>query len=163
MRWKRYAVAFLVMAVAGLAVRVYAPAIIGEMFGEGEFGLRFFSSRLLLPALVAVVAGYLLPKGFFLWGLAVISLHPLVEAWKTRLADAGGAFGPSGIGNEQLLGLAFVLVMMLLVYALACTLAAALGAGLRLLWWWIRGESVSGKLGMTSEDGRARVMRGEVA
>jgi hypothetical protein len=141
-QWKKYVLAFLVVAIVGLAVTIYAPAAVGELFGVNAFSLKFLSSSLLPPALVAAVAGYVLPKGFFLWGVAVIFLHPLVEAWQTHRANAGGAFGPSGIGDEQILGLALVLVMMLTGYAFACTVAVALGAGLRLLWWRLRGESL---------------------
>ncbi len=133
MQRKKYIVAFLVVAILGLAVRIYTPVVVGELFGTNAFGLKFLGSRLLLPAIVAAVAGYVLPKGFFLWGVGVVFLHPLVEVWQTHRANEGGAFGPSGIGDGQIFGLALLLVMMLTVYAFACTAAAALGAGLRLL------------------------------
>jgi hypothetical protein len=74
----------------------------------------------------------------------------LVEVWQTHRANEGGAFGPSGIGDEQIFGLALLLVMMLTVYAFACTAAAALGAGLRLLWWRLRGEPIGARLGIFS-------------
>jgi hypothetical protein len=91
-RWKIYALVFLATAIAGLAIRMYGQDIVIELFGEGWFILTFLAPTLILPAFVAAVVGYVLPRGFFLWGIAVIFLHPLVEAWQTHLASAGGGF-----------------------------------------------------------------------
>lgn len=144
-RWKVYILAFLVAAVLGLTVRIYAPVVIGELFGANAFGLKFLGSKLLLPALVALVVGYILPKGFYLWGIAAILLHPLVEASSINRALEGGVLESSELGS-----LTVVTAITLIVNMGLCTIAAALGAGLRLLWWRLRGESVRGRLGISS-------------
>ena len=154
MRWRKYALAFLATALAGLVAWVLTtPAVAGRLLGDAAYVaaysfplFRYFGMPLL--ALVAVLVGYLLPKGFFLWGIALVSLRPIVEAWQTSWADSQGAFGPSGLDGSQLAGLLFVQVTILVVTVIVCTAAAALGAGLRLLWWWIRGESVQSRLGI---------------
>lgn len=69
---KRGILVFLATAVAGLAVWVMsAPSVAGRLFGEGAYVaayshplLRFFGLPLL--AIVATVAGYLSPRGFWL-------------------------------------------------------------------------------------------------
>lgn len=151
MRWKRYVITFLATALVGLVIRKYASGVVGDLFGQDAFGLKFLGSRLLLPMLLAAVVGYLLPKGFFLWVIAVMSLHPLEEARQTGWANEWGAFGSSGIGDSELLGLIFVPLMMLALLAFVCTIASALGVGLRLLWWRYRGESVGSRLGLASD------------
>ncbi len=142
--WRRkYALAFLATALVGLAIRVYTQNIVTGLFGAepGEvlFTLLPVIEGLFLPALVALLVGYVLPKGFFLWGIAVVLLHPLNQAlWINRALEAG-VIESSGLG-----GLVVVETTFLLLFAGACTGAAALGAGLRLLWWWLRGESIGG-------------------
>jgi len=65
-----------------------------------------------LSALVAAVAGYLLPKGFWLWGVAVISLYPVLFATLTayginqRLLEAWSLSGLMLVGVAVLVGLA---------------------------------------------------------
>jgi len=89
-------------------------------------------------------------QGVFLWGFAVVLLHPLAEARQTQRANEWGAFGPSGIGDPELMGLILVYVAILSVFAVVFTVAAAIGAGLRLLWWRLRGEPALARLGLTS-------------
>lgn len=145
-RRKAYVLAFLVAAVLGLAARVYGRDVVVVLFGEGLFNLTFVVPRLLLPALVALLVGYVLPKGFFLWGVAVLLLHPIAEASAVDLALDAGV-----ISSSDLSGLLVVTAITLVVFMALCTVAAALGAGLRLLWWRVRGESVRGRLGVASE------------
>lgn len=131
----------------GLAARVYGRNITVVLFGEGSFDLTFIVPRLLLPALIALLAGYVLPRGFWLWGGAAVLLHPLAEAASTNRALEAGVVDSSELG-----GLLVVTVVTLIVYAVLCTIAAALGAGLRLLWWRLRGEPVGARLGLSSGD-----------
>ncbi len=158
---KRGIIVFLATAVVGLAVwAVSTPSVIGRLFGEGAYVaayshplLRFFGLPLL--AIVVAVAGYLSPRGFWLWGIAVVFLHPVARARQTERANSLGAFGSSGTEGLQLLGLALVTAMIIFELAVACMIAAALGAGLRLLWWWLRGKPI-GRPGAASGDGLAR-------
>jgi hypothetical protein len=154
--------AFLAVALAGLAVLVVStPSVAGRLFGQEAFVasysfplFRIFGMPLL--AIVTAVAGYLSPRGFWLWGIAAVSLRPVLEAWKASRANSLGAFGSLGIGESELLGLALVIAMIIFTSAVVCTVAAALGAGLRLLWGRLRGESVRDRLGIASEgDGPA--------
>lgn len=148
-RRKEYVLAFLAAALAGLAIRVYALNVVVGLFGA-EPGDRLFIflpevRGLLVPALIALLVGYVLPKGFFLWGIAVVLLHPLVEAvWINR------ALGAGVVASSELSGLIIITATEIIVFMVLCTIAAALGAGLRLLWWRFRGESVRGRLGMFS-------------
>lgn len=127
-RWKRYALAFVAAALAGLAARVYGPSVAEELFRREAFRFVLFAPGMLLSALVATVVGYIFPKGFFLWGFAVVLLHPLAEARQTQRANEWGAFGPSGIGGSELVGLILVYVAILSLFAVAFTGAAAIGA-----------------------------------
>jgi hypothetical protein len=61
-------------------------------------------------------------------------------------------FEPTGLGGPQIAFLAIESAITIMVLAVACMLAAVLGAGLRLLWWRLRGESVRGRLGISSEN-----------
>lgn len=150
-RRKKYVLVFLATALAGLAVRVYAHSLIvglsGAEPGDLLFALTTEIGRLVLPALVALLVGFILPKGFFLWGIAVVLTHPLYELmWNNRALEAGVL--ESSELNKLFLGQTIQIVFFV---APLCTVTAAPGAGLRLLWWWMRGESVRGRLGMFSE------------
>ncbi len=142
--WRKYVLTFLVLAVVGLIVRMYGRGVVAGLLGEGLFYPTFFIPRLFLPALAGAVAGFVLPKGFLLWGIAVVILQPIAEGLSISRALEAGV-----IESSQLGGLVFFEVIMLVMLMLACTVAAVLGAGLRLLWWRLRGESVRGKLGIS--------------
>ena len=83
---RRGVLVFEAAAVAVLAVWALSTlSVAGKLFGEGasvaaySFPLfRFFGMPLL--AMVAAVAGYLSPRGFWLWGIAVVTLRPMAEA-----------------------------------------------------------------------------------
>lgn len=141
---------FLLAAVAGLAVWVFStPAISGKLLGEAAYEatythplLAFFGLPLL--AAIAFGAGSVSPRGFWLWGVAIVSLHSLAYVWLTIWTSSRGAFGPEGIGPRQILSLAFVEILMLIALATACTVGSAAGAGLRFLWLKLRGEPAEG-------------------
>ena len=137
MRWGRYALTFLVAAATGAVVWVIftpAPLFSGVVY-RGTAPAYPLLEPFGLPLLVSVaaVAGFLLPRGFWLWGVAVVSSRPLVEALLMGEHSPGAMFGFSWIFFE---------VMLLLPVVIMCTVAAALGAGSRLLWSRLRGRSV---------------------
>lgn len=92
-----------------------------EAYGYPLSGLRYY-------ALLAFVAGFLFPRGFWLWGMAPFVLRPAAEealAWwvKTR--------GVEFVGEGAQIPHAALLVL-LAVLAVGATTASALGAALRL-------------------------------
>ena len=134
----------MVMALAGLAVAVLSTLLLAvRLLGEEALVATFL--RLPLSALVAAVAGYLLPKGFWLWGIATVSLDPLLFA--TIPHGSGERLLKAWSLSELILVSAAILVGLVTIH----TIAAALGAGSRLLWWRLRGESVRDRLGISSE------------
>ena len=150
MWWKRYVLAFLVTALVGLVVRAYSAAVVPELFGWGSYALTSFVPSLILPTLVAAAAASLLPKGFPLWGVAAIFLHPPVGVFSTNNALEAGVIESSELGS-----LAVAEVVVFAMLALACKVASASGAGLRLLWWRFSGEPLGDMLGMSSGNNRS--------
>ena len=141
----RHVIAFVMLAFAGAVVWLLStPAVAVNFFGEAGYEAAYRSPvygflGLPLLALPPLVAGFALPKGFFLWGAAV-ALPYLPGAVVTYLmAGAEATFMTPDPGAGQVLGLVFVDVMMFLGLALVCTVAAGVGAGLRAIFWWRRG------------------------
>jgi hypothetical protein len=136
-RWGLYVLAFLVVAVAGAVVwAIFTPALLFSGVVYHEIAPAYpLLEPLGLPLLasVAAVAGFLLPRGFWLWGVAVVSSRPLVEFLIMGEQSPWAMFGFSVVAFEA---------MLLLPVAVVCTLVAALGAGSRLLWRRLRGRSV---------------------
>ena len=156
----RYVIAFVVLALAGAVVWVLStPAVAVNFFGDVGYEAAYRSPvygflGLPLLALPPMIAGFALPKGVLLWGAAV-ALPYLPGAVVTYLmAGAEATFMTPDPGAGQILGLVFVQVMMFLGLALACTVAAAIGAGVRALVWWRGGtlrRNLSGARGTRAE------------
>ena len=113
---------FLLLVLLGLGVWVLRVPFLGEAFHTGE----------LLYALLALMAGFVLPRGFYLWGIAVVIAHPIAAVALTAYQQAQGADIVRG-GAVGWLGFAFVLVIMTLPAAVLATIFSAMGAGLRVL------------------------------
>ena len=141
---------FLLSAVAGLVVWVFStPAASGKLFGGAAYEaaythplLSFFGLPLLIA--IALVAGFVSPRGFWLWGVAAVFLQPFAYAWLTVWTSSQGVPGTGENSIFQLLSLAFVTALILFALAIACTGGSAVGAGLRLLWWKLRGRQIGG-------------------
>jgi hypothetical protein len=135
----RYAVVFCAVAVAGLAGWVLGtPVVAGWLLGEAAYERAysfppFILGGLPLAVVVAAVAGYLLPKAFWLRGFAAVSLHPVAEASLVAVQVDRGVVKTSELG-----GLVFVLAVILRTKAGAATLGSLVGAGLRMLWRYSR-------------------------
>lgn len=141
----RYAIAFAALILAGAVVwALSTPAVAVNLFGDAGYEAAYSSPvygflGLPLLALPPLVGGFALPKGFFLWGAAV-ALPYLPGAVVTYLmAGAEATFMTPDPGAGQVFGLVFVDVMMFFGLALVCTVAAAIGAGIRALVWWRSG------------------------
>lgn len=144
----RYVIAFVALALIGLgAWAITAPPSTPNLFAFGHSGFP-------LLALAAAVAGYLLPKGFPLWGVAVVCLHPVADAGFAAWLGPRFMLVPEKLTGTEVIGLALVLLGKSVLFAVASTLTATLGAGMRLLRWRLRGESVRGMLGMSSGSSR---------
>jgi hypothetical protein len=124
---RRTILTFLVTALAGLAVWVLGL----ELDFRLPLHLTFFGPPLvvLVAALVAAVAGYVSPRYFWLWGLAVVCLRPVAVAFLLFYPAAhAGVIGPN-----DFVGLAFGEVMFFVSFMILCTVGSAAGAGLRRL------------------------------
>lgn len=100
---------------------------------ELEGPLRFFLLRLVEPALrclVALLAGFLFPRGFYLWGMAIAIHTPLSTALTHRAAAQEGITIVQG-GVGELLGYAAVVVMFSTVAVFAYTTFAGVGVLVR--------------------------------
>jgi len=142
----RYGTVFAVLVLLGAGVwALSTPAVAGRILGEPGYEAAYTSPvygflGLPLLALPALVAGLLLPKGFFLWGFAVVLAYVPGNVWLTARTGPEVTFQTSEPGMGQILSLAFVEAMIFLSLALACTAAAGIGAGLRALFWWRKGR-----------------------
>lgn len=150
MQKRKWVLASLATAVVGLVIWIFAtPAIAGELFGREAYEaayswpiFRFFGLPSL--ALVSAVVGYIFPRGFWLWGITVVCLHPVANIVLDLYQQSRGAFGPSGLETPEVMGLVFVRVMIFVVLAVLCTFSASMGAALRLLIKrWSRGAGTT--------------------
>jgi len=145
----RTAVTFLAAALLGFVVwgrrtPVFSSTPLGDWADRLE-ALPFYVELFLPPLVAASVAlafGLLIPKRFWLWGLAVFSTYPFVRTWEEVslfrdnpcFPEAGGAscyrdlFAPEFIPFFVLTESASALVLLIL-----CVGAAALGSGVRVL------------------------------
>lgn len=139
MQKRKWVLASLATSVVGLAIWALAtPAIAGELFGRGAYEaayswpiFRFFGLPSL--ALVSAVVGYIFLRGFWLWGIALVCLHPVANIVLDLYQRSRGVFGPSGLETPEVMRLVFVRVVIFVVLALICTFSAAIGAALGLL------------------------------
>lgn len=141
----QYAIAFAVLALAGAVAWVLStPAVAVHFFGDAGYEAAYSSPvygflGLPLLALPPLLAGFVLPKGFFLWGIAAVLAYLPGAAWTYLNAGPEVTFMTPGPTAGQVLSLIFVQAMMFFGLALVCTAAAGLGAGVRVLVWWRRG------------------------
>ena len=159
MRGKNYVLALVTVALAGLAVwTVSTPAVAGLVFGDAAYRAAYTVPiwahfGLPLLALPPLVAGFALPKGFLLWGVAAPLVYVPGSIWLMLRAGPEAVFRAADPGVGELLGLVFVNLSMLLVLTVACTVAAAIGSAARLLLWRLRGESIARRLGVSRGPG----------
>lgn len=141
----RYGLVFAALALAGLAVwAVSTPAMAVLLFGESGYEAAYSSPvygflGLPLLALPPLISGFVLPKGFFLWGVAAVLAYVPGGLWTYLNAGPEVTFQTPDPGSGQILGLVFVEVAMIFVLAIVCTAAAGVGAALRALVWWRKG------------------------
>jgi hypothetical protein len=145
----RQAVFFVLLVLLGLGVWAFRiPA--GFFFNPPGVLDQAFDTGVILYALLALVSGFVLPRGFYLWGVAVVITHPFAALALAAYQQAQGADIVRG-GAQGWVGFAFVLVMMTFTTAMLTTMLSATGAGLRLLLGHLR----RGRSG-TSQDVQAR-------
>jgi hypothetical protein len=80
--------------------------------------------------------------------VAAVLPYVLGSIWLFVQAGPEVTFGTADPDAGQILGLVFVDLMVLVALTVTCTISAATGAGLRLLLWRLRGESLAEKLGL---------------
>lgn len=149
----RYVVVFWALVLAGLVIwALSTPAVAGSLFGdtgyEAAFGFPLYAFLgLPLLALPPLIAGFVLPKGFFVWGVALVLAYPPGAVWIYLNAGAETTFLTSEPGAGQVLSLALAELMVFLVLAFFCTAASGVGAGARYLILWRRGRLGQSPLG----------------
>lgn len=128
----RQAIVFLLLVLLGLGAWAFRiPA--GIHFNPPLLLLDdAFDTGVILYALLALAAGFLVPRGFYLWGVAIVLSHPFAALTLTAYQQSHGADIVRG-GVEGWVGYAFVLVAMTMTTAVLTTVLSAAGAGLRLL------------------------------
>jgi hypothetical protein len=98
---------FLATALAGLTVwAISTPVLAYLLLGERAYVASysapiFFLDGFPFQVILAVVAGYVMPRGFWLRGLAVVFLRPAAEVYLTLCRDSRGAFEPVGLGDRR--------------------------------------------------------------
>ena len=134
--------AFSVTAVAGLLLWVLgSPGIPTRFLGLNTNSavipiMGFFRDyNLVLLAAVAAVAGYLKPNGFWLWGMAAVSLRLFANFGFTMYLAFSGDLDVSSdlLTAREVAGVAVLEVVTQLFVAVLCTGAALAAAGLRLV------------------------------
>lgn len=149
----RYVVVSVALVLAGLVIwALSTPAVAAILFGEAAYEAAFSSplyGLLGLPLLAVppLIAGFILPKGFFVWGVATVLAYPPGAVWTYLNAGPQTTFLTSEPGAGQVLSLALVDLMIFLFLATVCTGAAGLGAGTRYLILWKRGRLSQSPLG----------------
>lgn len=141
--------------LAGFIIWVIStPAVVGNLFGEAAYEAAFsfpLYSFFGLPllALPPLIAGFVLPKGFFAWGAATAlpSLAGAAFTFPWSGAKAEVVFLTPNPGAGQILSLVLVDLMVFMFLALVCTVSAGLGAGARYLILWRRGGLSQNPLG----------------
>jgi hypothetical protein len=133
---------------------ISTPAVAGSLFGgvgyEAAFSFPLYAFLgLPLLALPPLIAGFILPKGFFVWGVAT-ALPSLAGAvwtfpWSGAKAEAVFLTPNSGVG--QILSLVLVDLMVFMFLAFVCTVSSGIGAGARYLIRWRRGRLDQNPLG----------------
>lgn len=127
----RQAAFFLLLVLLGLGVWELRVAA-APSFNPPGFLDEAFDTGVILYAVLALASGFLSPKGFYLWGVAIVLTHPFAALALATYQQAQGADIVRGEAGGWV-GFAFVLVMMTFTTAVLTTMLSAMGAGLRLL------------------------------
>ena len=127
----RQAAHFLLLVLLGLGVCAFMVAA-APSFDPPGFLDEAFDTGVALYALLALASGFAVPKGFYLWGVAIVLTHPFAALALAAYRHAQGADIVLG-GAQGWVGFAFVLVLMTFTTAMLTTMLSAMGAGLRLL------------------------------
>jgi hypothetical protein len=133
---RREAVLFAGLALLGLfAWALSTPSVAGYLLGERFYRAAYsfpFYFGLPLYALLALLAGFFFPRGFWLWGAALYCLAPSANSALAWWVEARGG-GVLDEGPLATVAYALTLVLMAVDLGVAATLVSALGAGLRVL------------------------------
>lgn len=125
---------FMVVAFAGLVLWLLAiPTTTLRPVGDGLYSTVFLTLRsagIPLLLLTTAVAGYLVPNGFWLWGVAAVSLRFIASYLFTLYMGFSGQLGPL-FDTSQIVWQAVLEFGYQFAIALICTMAALLGAGLK--------------------------------
>ena len=116
----RQAAFFLLLVLLGLAAWAFRVAV-SATFNPPGFLDEAFDTGVILYALLALASGFVSPKGFYLWGVAVVLTHPFAALALSAYEQAQGADVVRG-GSHGWVCFAFVLVMMTFTTAMLTTM-----------------------------------------
>ena len=133
--WKEAAV-FLVLAVAGCVLWFAAsPGVTSVLFGvcPGPWSpnLPFVSAASVACGVVALAGGFVFPRGFYLWGIALALHSPFTQGLSVYVMEREGV-GLVG-GTRGLVGFAMITAVLIAFAAFCYTVLSAIGVGARLL------------------------------
>lgn len=126
--------AFLLAAMLGAVIWLISEAVLPERLIGSNLGYDLTHSFLFdsfgFPAaiILAGIVGFVVRRGFWLWGMAIALPVPVVEMIQTRSAVEQGV-----IELSASMGIITIAVTVSIELAVVCTANSALGAGLRLL------------------------------
>ncbi len=132
---RRQGVVFLLIVFLGLGAWAFKEAVFRPVVGVDDLASLLalaFETGVALYALLALGSGFLAPKGFYLWGIAVVLSHPFAALALTANRESRGFELVRG-GAEGWVNYALVLVVMSFATAVLLTALSAVGAGLRIL------------------------------
>lgn len=112
-----------------------SPGVASMLFGVSlrlwNPNLPFISLTQIMCGVVALVSGFVFPRGFYLWGVASALHSPFTQGLSVYLMEREGVELVGG--TEGLVSFARI-TAVLIAFATACyTALAAIGTGLRLL------------------------------
>lgn len=138
-RWRpgwREAAVFLALAVLGLLVWFAgAPGVTAELFcfdpGPWNPNLPFVSLTQISLGVAALAGGFVSPRGFYLWGIALAAHSPFTHGLSAHALERDGV---EFVGGTRGLVEFALITAVLIAFATFCyTALSAVGAGLRLL------------------------------
>ena len=153
----RQAIVFVLLALMGLGLWAFSVYVApyfnqsGSLSQPGSLFAEALNTGVVYYALLALVSGFVLPKGFYLWGIAIVLTHPFAVLIEAAYFQSQGVVEIVRGGVMGWVGYAVVLVMLTAATAVLTTMLSTAGVGLRLLLDLLRNRS-SGP----SQDARVR-------
>ena len=126
------AVVFMLLVLMGLGTWVFSRTAASFFSPQIVLVEMALDTGVVFYALLALVSGFVLPKGFYLWGIAIVFTHPFAALIDAAYLQAQGADIVYG-GVMGWVNYAVVLVMLTVATGVLTSALSTVGAGLRLM------------------------------